>query len=108
MTEFSCYCDGDENSGTVEDNFKEPEESVEETMLSFEPQGWVCPRCNRVNAPFVSQCSCGAIPPYVPAPSYNPPWQPYPPYWTGDPPMWTVYIPPSIGPIHIPSIWVNT
>lgn len=21
-------------------------------------EGWLCPRCNKVNAPWVSQCSC--------------------------------------------------
>lgn len=22
-------------------------------------EGWLCPRCHKVNAPWVSQCSCG-------------------------------------------------
>ena len=21
-------------------------------------EGWLCPRCNKINAPWVSQCSC--------------------------------------------------
>ena len=26
------------------------------------PQGWICPRCGRVNAPFMPWCSCGDVP----------------------------------------------
>lgn len=30
-------------------------------------RGWICPRCNRVNAPWVRQCTCpgGTTPPYI-------------------------------------------
>ena len=27
-----------------------------------EPKGWICPRCGRVNAPWVNQCSCNSSP----------------------------------------------
>ena len=29
---------------------------------SYAPQGWICPRCGRVNAPFMPCCSCGDVP----------------------------------------------
>jgi len=29
--------------------------------LSFTPQGWECPKCGRVNAPFVASCACYAL-----------------------------------------------
>lgn len=27
--------------------------------MSSTPSGWICPRCQRVNAPTVRQCQCG-------------------------------------------------
>ena len=27
-------------------------------IKSNHPRGWECPRCNRVNAPWISACSC--------------------------------------------------
>lgn len=61
---------------------------------------WTCPRCDRVNAPHVDQCSCASpvtvapsIPtlpitlPYVPSPTVPQPW-----------PL----------PWHMPQIWCGT
>jgi hypothetical protein len=54
--------------------------------------GWICPRCQRVNAPWKEGCDCM---PYCPWPIINPfPPQPspYPIPSTGDPQtgQWTV------------------
>jgi len=49
------------------------------------PQGWVCPICHRVNAPWVVQCPCGgepSIPPTIPRWPTNPTYPPFGPYMT--------------------------
>ena len=56
-------------------------------------EGWLCPKCNKVLAPWVKECDCKIDIPYVPlCPSSWPPWiSPIPS--TGDP---------------IPNPWVTT
>ena len=51
-----------ENSSTIEDNHKitvGPYRSYEYTVPNYQ-QGWVCPKCGRVNAPWVASCFCTA------------------------------------------------
>lgn len=38
-------------------------------MNTFIQQGWLCPRCGKINAPFVSYCSCNELPTIVNVPT---------------------------------------
>jgi hypothetical protein len=47
-------------------------------------QGWECPRCHRINAPFVAQCTCEPrdFQPFAPyEPSKTAPARTNTPYW---------------------------
>ena len=64
-------------------NLKKNEHRIGDKIMN---EGWVCPRCNKVNAPDVRECCCSAeIPPYpeperttyIPHPIY--PTQPHRP-----------------------------
>ncbi len=43
-------------------------------------KGWECPRCGRINAPWVRQCDCSSNYTYITCTTE--------PYWTGDRPGW--------------------
>lgn len=43
--------------------------------------GWLCPRCGRINAPWVRQCDCSRN-------NWTITWTSDPPSWTGDRPDW--------------------
>lgn len=47
-------------------------------------QGWQCPLCNRINAPFVGACPCSThgTPAPMPQPPYYQPWPPWYPTTT--------------------------
>lgn len=53
--------------------------------------GWICPRCGKVNAPDIKQCSCSGDG-YFPYPIYSTPYYPVPhkPWW--EPPYTVTYI----------------
>lgn len=44
---------------TEEFHYKDDECNREEvTSQPYISQGWLCPRCSKINAPWISQCSC--------------------------------------------------
>lgn len=59
----------------------------EDQQFNHQQEGWICPRCKVVNAPWVSRCSCThryvPITPYDPINPLNPakPYEPYYPYY---------------------------
>ncbi len=40
--------------------------------------GWICPRCQKVNAPHVDSCACSIL---IPNTAYPYPWYPVYPWW---------------------------
>jgi predicted RNA-binding Zn-ribbon protein involved in translation (DUF1610 family) len=58
------------------------------------PTGWVCPKCGKVNAPWVASCDCKAQIVYVSYPVYVPPYTPYYPTYPYTPyypsPTWII------------------
>lgn len=59
------------------------DDSVKIKCGHFAQQGWQCPVCERVNAPWVSQCPCApcGYPKYPTYPAYPPTQQPMAPQW---------------------------
>ena len=58
------------------------------------PQGWTCPRCNRVNAPTVLECPCSAAKLVEVSPPWVAPETPLMPSRTDDStpsPTWTLW-----------------
>ena len=83
----SCQSCSEENSCSVESNSLTGSNTISYVQVdnSVPQQGWQCPVCKTVWAPFVSSCSkCSSSWQYVPplSPwSYPSPMNPYP-YWS--------------------------
>jgi hypothetical protein len=46
-------------------------------------EGWICPRCKQINAPWVMRCTCYAVI-VPPVPSLPDPYPPQPGHTIGD------------------------
>jgi hypothetical protein len=65
-------------------------ETTDNSVKATMPTGWVCPKCGRVNAPWVAACDCKAQIVFVP--------QPYPVY------MPRPYYPVNPDPYFVPPV----
>lgn len=60
-------------------------------------QGWVCPKCGKVNAPWKESCDCVQVVPanpyqYPVQPYYPQPWYPTEPTWTRERHTWDHHV----------------
>lgn len=64
----------------TDDTKTSPDGTSDACVPNLVAQGWQCPVCKRVNAPFVAQCTCGGFNGYQPSPYPIQPLAPVPVY----------------------------
>lgn len=69
------FKDAELNSKAIQFPKSDLLEAIKHNVVS----GWLCPKCNKVNAPTILQCICYGIQPYITNPNpYNDRWiKPY-------------------------------